>query len=130
MVETHNTKTQFSLRVTIVLTAAIAGWVWILRESTPAEMAVFTGAALTAGFVGHLVYSLLLPWRITVIVTVLSLYNAILVALMLLRASLPLVDCLESLIDVVVEPVQPLAAQRNCPAGQPLLSRFFAGIIR
>lgn len=51
-------KTQFSLRATVVLTAAIAVWVSIFRDMTPAEMAIFVGIALTAGLVGHVVYVL------------------------------------------------------------------------
>jgi hypothetical protein len=80
-------KTQFSLRASVVLTAAVGFWVWIFREMSPVEIAVFGGVALTAGVVGHIVYTKWLPWRVTVIATVLLLYNSLLGVQLLLSGS-------------------------------------------
>ena len=99
---------QFSLRATFMLTAVSAVWVWIFREITPVEMAVIAGIAVTAGLVGHIVYTYWLPWRVTVIATVLLLYNALLGVLSLLESSSgpPSLARLEVLFAVVVWPLE------------------------
>lgn len=76
-------KTQFSLRAVTVLTVASALWVWLFREARPVEITTFSSIAVTAGIVGHIVYRYWLPWRVTVVATVLLLYNALLLALLL-----------------------------------------------
>ena len=76
--DVNRSKTQFSLRALVVLTAAVALWFWIFREMPLEGIAVFAGVALTAGIAGHVVYAKWLPWRGTVMTTVLLLYNAIL----------------------------------------------------
>jgi hypothetical protein len=101
-------KTQFSLRASLVLTAASAFWVWIFREMSPVEMAVVGGVAITAGLVGHVVYTFWLPWRVTVIATVLLLYNAILGAQLLLQSGSgdPWFARLAVLFEIAVMPVE------------------------
>lgn len=98
--------TQFSLRAVAVLTLASAVWVWLFREARPAEIATFSGVAVTAGIVGHVVYEYLFAWRVSVILTVLLLYNGLLLALVLLYGREP--NPLELLFQVAVEPVDML----------------------
>jgi hypothetical protein len=74
----NRTKTQFSIRAIAAFTVASAVWVWLFREAKPVEIAIFSGVAMTAGILGHVVYRYWLPWRVTAIVTVLLLYNAVL----------------------------------------------------
>ncbi len=104
----HKEKAQFSLRAMIVLTASFAVWVWIFREIKPGEMAVLTGIVLMAGIVAHVVYAFWLPWRVTVIATVLLLYNVMIGALTLLQSgsSMSWFQHLEFLYDVVVHPAK------------------------
>jgi hypothetical protein len=98
-------KTQFSLRAVVALTVASAVWVWLFSEAKPVEIAVFSGVALTAGIVGHVVYRYCLPWRVTVVAMVLLLYNAVLLALEVLHdGSNPL----ELLLQVAVGPAEML----------------------
>jgi hypothetical protein len=98
-------KTQFSLRAVVALTVASAVWVWLFREAKPVEIAIFSGVALTAGLVGHVVYRYCVPWRVTVVATVLLLYNAVLLALEVLHdGSNPL----ELLLQVAVGPAEML----------------------
>lgn len=82
----EKSKTQFSLRATVVLTAASAVWVAIFREMPPTELAIVTGIAVAAGIAGHVVYVRWLPWRVTVIATVLLIYNTLLGAQLLLHS--------------------------------------------
>jgi hypothetical protein len=81
----NKSKTQFSLRATATLTAAIAVWVAIFREMPPTELAILTGIAVAAGLAGHVVYARWLPWRVTVIATVLLIYNGLLGTQLLLQ---------------------------------------------
>lgn len=83
---TNKSKRQFSLRAAFMLTSASAVWVWIFKETTPLEMAVLGGIAIAAGLVGHVVYTKLLPWRVTVIAIVILIYNSLLGALLLLTS--------------------------------------------
>ena len=79
-------------------------------------MAVLAGVALTSGIVGHVVYTFWLPWRVTVIATVLLLYNAMLGALALLQSGsgVPWFNRLAVLFDVVVLPAE-MTAHANSP---------------
>lgn len=106
--DVNQSKTQFSLRVSVVLTAASAFWLWIFREMSPVEIVVFAGIALTAGLVGHVVYAFWLPSRVTVIGTVLLLYNAILGAQLLLQSGSagPWFARLAVLFEIVVLPAE------------------------
>ena len=101
-------KNQFSILAIIVLTAAIAVWIWIFGDLTPVELTVFTGIAVAAGIVAPFLDSLWLPWRVTVLFAVLLIYNSILVALVLLQSnsSNPMSLCWELLVDVVANPIK------------------------
>lgn len=101
-------KTQFSLRATAVLTAATAVWIWIFREAPAFDLAIIAGAASTAGLAGHVVYARWLPSRVTVMATVLLLYNALLGAQLLLQSGsgTPWFERLAFLLDILVLPVQ------------------------
>jgi hypothetical protein len=106
MAETR--KNQFSLRAILALTAASATWFWLFREASPIELTIFSIAALAAGLVGHTVYIYWLPSRFTVVVAVFLLYNFTLVILEVIGsgASFRPSDCLQLLIDIVVEPAE------------------------
>ena len=105
----NNSKSQFSLRATVVLTAAVAFWLWFLRQTSPlggqpGEITVYTGLALTAGIVGHVVYTFWLPWRVTVIVTSFLLYAVALVLFVAWDQHLDVTDSLWFLFITLVPP--------------------------
>ncbi len=104
----NKSKTQFSLRATFILIAVSAVWVWIFKDITPFEMAVVAGTAVTTGLLGHIVYTYLLPTRVTVIATVLLVYNALLGAQLLLVPSsgTPTLMRLAFLFDILVSPLE------------------------
>ncbi len=104
----NKSKRQFSLRATFILIAVSAVWVWIFREMTPFEMAVVAGIAVTAGLLGHIVYTYLLSSRVTVIATVLLVYNALLGAQLLLEpgSGTPTIRRLAFLFDILVLPLE------------------------
>lgn len=101
-------KHQFGLRAAIVLTAAIAIWFGLFQDASLTELAIFSGAALVAGVAGHMVYTLWLPWRITVVAMVLLIYNLILFSMLLESVGLgtELFSHLDFLVDVVVLPAE------------------------
>ena len=101
-------KRQFSLRATFILTAVSAVCVWIFGEITPVEMAVIAGIAVTAGLVGHVVYTKWLPWRVTVIATVLLVYNALLGTQLLFStgSGTPMLARLAFLFEIVISPLE------------------------
>lgn len=99
-------KTQFSVRSIAALTAAIAVWFWIFRKTKPLEIAVFSGAAVSAGIVGQFVYSFWLPRRVTVLATTLLVYNFGLLAFMLLGPSsgVSIAEAMSLLIGFLIQP--------------------------
>ena len=105
---TEERTSQFSLRATIVLTAAIALWLAIFREASPVELAIFSTVTLAAGVIAHLVHAYWLPWRFTVIVVVLLIYNTALAVLMLveLGGAFPLLLLLETVIQIISQPAK------------------------
>lgn len=105
---TETPKHQFSLLATIVVTAAIAIWFALFQDATLTELAIFSGIALAAGIAGHLVYTFLLPWRITVVATVLLVYNLIPFATLLASTgpTMKLLSNLDFFVDVVVQPAE------------------------
>lgn len=123
-------KTQFSIRSIIALTAAIAVWALIFGEAALAETTVLTGVALAAGIAAHFLYSFWLPWRITVMATVLLTYNSILFAHALQHSSSsdPVSDCLELLVDVVVQPTEMLMHAKTLREKMFLLAILFGTV--
>ena len=113
-----DSKTQFSLSATLVVTAAFSVWFWFLAQlpgsQEPGELAlaiaVFTGVALAAGVAGHVVYSLWLPWRVTVIVTSLLLFNVVFFLLNIFAGSLDLADASALLFEILLLPARELVA--------------------
>ena len=107
-------KTKFSLRSTVMLTAAVAVWFWFLGQLPGSErsdeivlpIAVVTGVALAAGIVGHVVYTAWLPWRMTVIVTSLLIYDVVFV--LMTSFALGLADNLAFLIETLIAPAREL----------------------
>ena len=128
----HTTKrtTQFSLRAIAVLTAASAVWIWIVQEMPAAEMAVFAGVALVSGIVGHLVYVYCLRSRVTVMVTVLLLYNLVLGAQLLVQSGhgTPWFERLAFLSDVLFEPLR-MMSHVTAPRDILLLLRYTVGTL-
>ena len=74
---------QFSLRAMLVLMAAVAVWLWLLLDlrQDPFEFAVFALITLAVGVGGHFLYTYVLPWRGTVLVSAIVLPPLILGAL-------------------------------------------------
>ena len=73
---------QFSLIGMFSLTAAFALWLFALSElrSEPIAVAIFWTLAVVAGIAGHLLYTYLLPWRGTVVTSLIVLSVAIVAA--------------------------------------------------
>lgn len=106
MAETQ--KHQFSILATIIVTAAIAIWFALFQDASLTELAIFSGMALAAGIAGHLAYSFLLPWRITVVATVLLVYNLVPFSIMLVSIgpTTQLLSNLDFFADLVVQPAE------------------------
>lgn len=68
-------ESQFSLRGMLYLTAAFALWLVVLSDlrSEPTAVAIFWTLAIVAGVCGHLMYTYLLPWRGTVVTSLIVL---------------------------------------------------------
>lgn len=60
----------------LALTAANALWLWVFQVITLLDLAIVTGAVVTAGIVAPVVYTVWLPWRFTRIAVVILLWNA------------------------------------------------------
>ncbi len=110
--ETHPKRnpSQYSLRATLVLMVASMVWIWIFKEMRPLEIAILAGFALAAGLVGHVVYSFWLPWRVSVLATVLLIYNLCLGTQFLLQSASrpPWRETLTILWDVLIFPAEML----------------------
>ena len=64
-------ESQFNLRGMLYLTAAFALWLAVLSDllNEPIAVAVLWTLAIVAGVCGHLMYTYLLPWRGTVVIS-------------------------------------------------------------
>jgi len=78
---------QYRLLTALLLTAVSAYWLWMLRDLGPTVVSVLAALTLTAAILGHLIFTYLLPSRLTVLVTNIVFSTAILVALALLEGS-------------------------------------------
>ena len=68
-------ESQFNLRGMFLLTAAFAHWFWLLSDfrREPIAFAVLGAITVTSGIGGHLLYAYLLPWRGTVLISLIVL---------------------------------------------------------
>lgn len=85
-------RSQFSLRGMLVLMAACTIWLWLLLDlrQNPLGFAVLALITLAVGVVGHFLYTYVLPWRGTVLVSAIVLPLQILGVLSVsLLATLP-----------------------------------------
>lgn len=96
---------QFNLRGMLYLTAAFALWLVVLPDlrSEPIAVAIFWTLAIIAGVCGHLMYTYLLPWRGTVVTSLIVLSVTIFAAVAtLFGAGDGVIDILALPIDLFV----------------------------
>ena len=100
--------TQFSLRGMFLLTAAFAYWLWLLSDfrREPIAIAVFWAITIAAGIGGHLLHTYLLPWRGTVVITLLVLPPVI------FGAVAGLLGAGDAVVDILTIPIEFFAHQR------------------
>ncbi|QDT58882.1 hypothetical protein SV7mr_13840 [Stieleria bergensis] len=106
MIETR--RNQFSLAGMILLTLAVAVWLWIFRETTGRELLTFSAIAFAAGLISHGVYTYWLPWRITGLLSVLLLYNGGIVVMQLIASggNFKLSDSGELILQILRQPIE------------------------
>lgn len=105
---TEASRNQFSLLGMVILTLAVAVWLWIFRENTVQELATFSAIAFAAGLISHLVYTYCLPWRITGVLCVLLLYNGALIGIQLINSggNIKLSESTEFIIQILRQPAE------------------------